>query len=271
MPNILKLIKGALKKQKPIGRFQPIGWLNTKIIKHEEDRSPKKRNIGQFKINYIKPYELLHTYEDLFVNELYNFNTGEHKPVIIDCGSNIGLSILYFKAIYPHAIVLGFEPDPVNHGVLKMNLSDNQLKDVVISQEAVWIHDQGISFSGAGTEASRIGEGNSDSEIKVPTIRLKELIKKYPRIDFLKMDIEGAEHPVIMDCREDLHVVQNLFLEYHGKSNETDKLNELLQVVKENGFEVYIKNAADLMKQPFVEKHTPYAFDVQLNIFCYKP
>ena len=89
-------------------------------------------------------------------------------------------------------------------------------------------------------------------------------------VDFLKMDIEGAEFEVVKDCAPHLHKIENFFLEYHGKASETHKLNELLEIVENAGFKVYIKMAADNLKHPFAQKETGTIYDVQLNIFCYK-
>jgi asparagine synthase (glutamine-hydrolysing) len=64
--------------------------------------------------------------------------------------------------------------------------------------------------------------------------------------------------------------IENFFLEYHGKASDTHKLNELLKLVDNAGFKVYIKMAADNLKHPFAQKETGTIYDVQLNIFCYK-
>jgi hypothetical protein len=51
-------------------------------------------------------------YKDIFIHRIYHFEAQRPDPLILDCGSNIGMSILYFKHIYPRARVIGFEPDP---------------------------------------------------------------------------------------------------------------------------------------------------------------
>ncbi len=95
-------------------------------------------------------------------------------------------------------------------------------------------------------------------------------MEQFEQIDFLKMDIEGAEFQVVADCLIGLQKVDNFFLEYHGKVDETKQLYTLLQQVESIGFNVYIKMAADHLKSPFYQKHTGTPYDVQLNIFCYK-
>ena len=269
--NIVKGIIGKFKPKQPAGRFQDIGWTLEKILKHEEDQNKKQKKLPIGIVNYIRPYELLHTYRELFGKEMYLFKAANESPIIFDCGSNIGLSVLYFKTIYPNAKVWAFEPDPANFELLNANIQSNQLQNVIAQPAAVWITDGSISFSGNGSEASRIDETNTAaSNNSVPCIRLKTLLQSFDCIDFLKMDIEGGEYKVLTDCADEMHRVENLFLEYHGKTTDTQQLTELLEIVNRQGFQAYIRNAADALVHPFVEKQTNTQFDVQLNIFCYK-
>jgi FkbM family methyltransferase len=219
-------------------------------------------------VNYRRPYELLHTYHDIFENEIYRFTPVSKNPLIIDCGSNIGLSVIYFKQAYPTSKVLAFEPDAGNFELLQKNAINNRLKDVQLNFAAVWTLDGMISFESNASEASHIAQGGNGHEVK--SVSLNKILSEYETIDFLKMDIEGAEWDVIRDCRTNLHKVKNLFLEYHGRVDEVSKLNELLNIVQEAGFMVYVRNAADNLDHPFVDKRTQAAYDVQLNLFCYK-
>lgn len=271
LANIAKSIIAKFRPQKAVNRFTDIGWFLEKILKHEDDQSSKVRSLEPGKVFYQRPYELLHTYRDIFVNEIYLFKAKQADPVILDCGSNIGLSVLYFKTIYPNALVWAFEPDKSNFELLEKNIQQNQLKMVNAASKAVWIQDGFISFSGKGSEASRIDANNEDGGAhQVPCIRLKTFMQDFATIDFLKMDIEGGEYAVLKDIAEELHRVQHFFLEYHGKTTETNQLKELLEIINRQGFQVYIRNAADKLKHPFIEKSTGTQFDVQLNIFCYK-
>jgi FkbM family methyltransferase len=269
--NIVKGIIGKFKPNQEATRFKNISWLEEKILKHQEDQNIKQRKLPVGLIHYKRPYELLHTYRELFCKEIYQFNCFTDSPIILDCGSNIGLSVLYFKTIYPHARVWAFEPDVHNFALLTKNIQSNNLQNVKAEPAAVWITDGTIQFSGNGSEASRIDETNtSSSNNSVPCMRLKNLLCTFETIDFLKMDIEGGEYKVITDCVEELHRVHNFFLEYHGKTTDTHQLTELLEIVNRQGFQVYIRNAADALTHPFVQKQTNTQYDVQLNIFCYK-
>src|SRR5215213_8336724 len=42
-------------------------------------------------------------YREVFENEIYKFKSASENPLIIDGGSNIGLSVIYLKSLYPNA------------------------------------------------------------------------------------------------------------------------------------------------------------------------
>jgi FkbM family methyltransferase len=264
------IIKGAFRKRnRRQSPFRKIQWVQEKILKHQEDTTLKRVSFGAFSVHYIRPYELLHTYRDLFENELYRFISANDSPLIIDCGSNIGLSVIYYKQLFPKARIIAFEPDRGNFQVLKKNVESNSFKDVELNEAAVWITNGDITFQSNESEGSHIQE-NSTSGITVRSVRLNDLLEKETEIDFLKVDIEGAEWTVIKDCALNLHKVANLFLEYHGKVEDTEKLTDLLHLVDQAGFKTYIRNAADNLERPFVDRSTGTIYDVQLNLFCYK-
>jgi FkbM family methyltransferase len=267
--NILKGFIGKLPLQPQNQEAVKISWLNEKILKHQEDQQTKSILLGKYKFFFQRPYELLHTYSEIFTKGIYLFKCATDAPLIIDCGSNIGMSVLNFKTQYPKAKVIAFEPDSNNFELLKKNIEANHLADVTLHKAAVWTQNGKITFESNATEASHISE-HKEGGNEVDSIRLADLLSSLPEIHFLKIDIEGAEWPVIRDCARELHKVQNLFLEYHGKANETYKLKDIFDILENAGFAVYVQNAADNLQYPFVNKTTDTIYDVQLNLYSYK-
>ena len=214
---------------------------------------------------------MLNTFRELFEKEIYRFETSSPDPVIIDCGSNIGLSILYFKKIFPSSTIISFEPDKENAKLLAKNIAENKLENVAANEAAIWRENGFVNFEANASEGSSIintlKKGNT--VISVPAIRLSDVLKKYEKIDFLKIDIEGAEGAVIDDCGELLGRASHIFLEYHGRKSETEKLTSILAVLKSCGFSIYISNATTALAQPFYHQNSTGQFDVQLNIYCY--
>ncbi len=267
--NILNGVRGTLLRKKRQSRFARLSWLQEKILKHEEDQSIKTIRLNDQQISYKRPYELRHTYQELFEEEIYRFKSTKPDPFVIDCGSNIGLSVLYLKKLYPVATILAYEPDADNFQLLQKNVAQNNLTGVECRQKAVWIHNDTLTFASDGSQGSKIAEKDyGRKSVKVQAERLADVLKAN-KVDFLKIDIEGAEVDVMADCEPYLANVNQLFVEYHGKVEESEKLARLLQIVK-GTYKVYIKMAADSLESPFVNQSTGGAFDVQLNIFCYR-
>jgi len=257
----------------PYSNFN-INWIVQKKLKHSK---PNKEYTHLYKNKYLihfnDPRSFLYTVKELFLDEIYKFNPLNDAPYIIDCGAYIGTSILYFKTNYPNAKILAFEPDNINLKLLNKNLSNWNFKNVEIQDKAVWINNDILLFKTDGNMASKIigpnkNKSNSNSLIETKSIRLKDLLDV--KTDFLKLDIEGAEYEVIKDCSEKLGNVQNLFIEYHGNYDEMYKLNEILNIVLENKFKYYIKEASSIYNQPFCKTINKYNFDVQLNIFAFR-
>ena len=52
------------------------------------------------------------------------------RPLIIDCGANIGVSVLEWKTRWPHAEIICFEPDPFASKILQMNVDKNDIPGI---------------------------------------------------------------------------------------------------------------------------------------------
>ena len=94
-------------------------------------------------------------------------------------------------------------------------------------------------------------------------------MKEYSKIDFLKMDIEGAETRVLRRAENYLCNVQNIFVEYHSKVDEKQTLNVIIDILSRCGFRVYMNtNLVD--NQPYIKQNKYNGFDILINIFGIK-
>ncbi len=246
-----------------------ISTLNLKLIKNQPDNGLHSSNFLDGKISYFNSAEFLHGVKEIFIDEIYKVALPENA-LIIDCGSHIGLSVIYFKKLFPSANIIAFEPDKRNFGLLSKNIEFFSLKNVELRNEAVWINNTPLSFASDGNMGSKIEDLSSIKEnaTVVTATRLRDIIAG--KIDFLKMDIEGAEYEVLKDIEDKLHLIDHLFLEYHGSFGQNTQLNELLQMIIAGGFKYYIKEAAPVYLTPFYRDRASDTYDVQLNIFCFR-
>jgi FkbM family methyltransferase len=200
---------------------------------------------------------------EIFGRQIYRFAAQRLDPVIIDAGANIGLSVLYFKRLYPRSAVSAYEADP---GIFRV-LADNVrgLEGVTLSQRAVWTHEASITFHPEGADGGRAHPVTGTEAVQVPSVRLRDHIGE--RVDLLKVDIEGAEVDVLADCASELTRVERIFVEYHSFVGESQRLAELLLVLRDAGFRVWIE-APLRIERPLLQRPEYLGMDLQLNIFA---
>lgn len=210
----------------------------------------------------------LYMKDEIFSKEIYKFFSDKKDPLIIDCGANIGMSVLYFKKIFPQARIIAFEPDPKIFSILKKNTENFGYSDIKLYNNALWDSEKELDFSSEGADAGRISTENEKNIIKIKTLKLSDFLKE--KVDLLKIDIEGAEYTVLKECSAGLKNVDKMFLEYHSFSNEEQKLDEVLAIVRGAGFRYNINHIGVVSKQPFVKVNTYSGMDLQLNIFAFR-
>jgi FkbM family methyltransferase len=244
-----------------------LNYFKIKYLKHKTSPAIEKYDVFGLDIQYINGPDFLHSLMELFVDEIYKSDMPTNA-YIIDCGANIGLSTIYFHKCLPDAEIVSFEPDDANYSLLSANVAQLKSNKIKILKEAVWIHDDFISFENTGGLGSKIGEENGSNTVKIKATSLKNFITK--KVDLLKVDIEGAEYEVIKDIKDKLHLVDRFFIEYHGSFSNQNELLEILNIVHTSGFAFYIKEALDIFPHPFSRGKNPNPYEIQLNIFCFK-
>ncbi len=248
-------------------------------LKGHEKELFRIENLTEFKTGTTailgKPFKFNHgpsfvnTYREIFQNEIYKFAPSPSKHTILDCGANMGLSVLFFSINYPHHKIIAFEPDADIFALLEENVSSFGLRNVELHQKAVWNKDERLEFFTDHGMGGRVGTSYSNQTPRlIETVILKNMLDQ--DIDFLKLDIEGAEDIVIKDCREKLSEAGTLFFEYHNNINQRQTLHELLEIVQKAGFHYYIKESGT-RKRPFLDKELICeTFDMAINVFCYR-
>ena len=205
----------------------------------------------------------LSSHKEIFEERLYEFNTGNPCPTIVDAGANIGLASIFFASLFPRAKIFAIESDPHIFDILQANLLGFAV-DVETIQGAAWDKNEPLSFHSDHADGGRIADGGTN---RVQGIRLRDLICDRP-IELLKMDIEGAESRVLADCADSLNLVERVFVEYHSLASAPQDLSKLLEVFQDNGFRYYIQQTGVHSRRPFLRQECEAGYDLQLNIFA---
>src|SRR5690606_31500071 len=142
------------------------------------------------------------------------------EPFIVDCGSNIGMAVHYFKWLYPRAQILAFEAGSGAYGRLVRNIELNELRDVTPHHAALGDREGTIEFFVSPEDPgsllmSTVEQRMPGSAERVKSVRLSSYLDR--KVDFLKLDVEGAELDVLRDLQRTgkLQLVQQMVIEYH--------------------------------------------------------
>jgi len=234
-------------------------------LSRERDLPNPMRLLGR-ETRYFGVPQLRWLWREIFVEECYRFVAETPRPRIIDCGSNVGLSILYFKRLYPGAQVTGFEPDPEAFHRLTDNIASHGLTDVALHNCALSDQEGELDFYRSDTRSLRMSLFRSRSDgqrISVPSRLLSSFVTE--PVDLLKVDVEGAEEAVLRDLvgTGRLRMVRHLHLEYHHHLDAAeDRLAGTLAQLEEAGFGYQVSTRAGEWGQPRVFQ--------DVSIFAYR-
>ena len=220
-----------------------------KILK----RKVKTENIFGQHVNFFSYENLFILFCEIFLEEQYYFLTEKKDPFIIDCGSNIGMSILYFKLIYPQCRILSFEPDLNTNNFLRKNVKQNSFANVEINQNAVAGVEKEIDFyidphQNSALWMSMVKELSGRKRRKADSIKVKSVkLSNYVNepVDLLKLDVEGAEFEVIKDLNSNsrLDLINQMVIECHVfNDNWIPEVTDILNILNDNGFRCIMTN-----------------------------
>jgi FkbM family methyltransferase len=200
-------------------------------------RQPGELTLEGRPFRYVDLHSFYHQAVQIFAQGLYDFESSTPAPVVYDCGAHIGLASLFFKQRYPAARIVAFEADPAICDVLRFNLNSFGATDIEVRQQAVWTHDDGVTFQTSSDDAGMVAEqsgGSSATSVTVPSTSLQKLLRAQAA-ELVKLDIEGAEFSVIQDCAPVLRQARCYLVEVHIFQYPS-KLGALLSAFEQNGF-----------------------------------
>ena len=228
----------------------------------------KKIKLDDWELLVPDVVSFLSSYREIFVREIYAFVHKNNSPLILDLGANIGLSVLYFKKLYPEAQITAFEADPIIFRYLIKNVHGNGYEDVRLINKAAWNNNKMVDFHSDQSDAGRIAFGEDPVNCNVEAIDIRDYLK-VNKVDFLKIDIEGAEEIVFPLCDEYLHNIDFVFIEYHSRVNFKQKLHLIFSILEKHGFRIHIQSDF-CSPRPFVTLNTSSGLDMRLNIHAWK-
>jgi FkbM family methyltransferase len=129
--------------------------------------------------------------------------------VCADVGANIGMKSLLLSQYVPHGRVLAIEPAPTIVSLLEQNIARSGYPNITVVNTAIGDSNGTVCF----TENSAYGH-ICDEGVEVPVRRLSSLTTELQlqRLDFVKIDVEGYEFPILRSSLDLLNHHQSLVL-----------------------------------------------------------
>lgn len=209
----------------------------------------EKKNRKLFFQN-IRDYSDILTVHEIFSDENYNlkvFNNFESIqkeynnilelnkiPLIIDCGSNIGSSSVYFNKIFPDSSIASIEADTNSFEFSKKNI---KFKNSFIINKAINCEKKNVNFL-SDNEDNRASKVINDGGRLIESTTINEVIfdlnHKKNKPFLIKIDIEGFERNLFLKNYDWIDEFKVIIIEIHDwmLPNESNSFNFLNAIVE---------------------------------------
>lgn len=203
---------------------------------------------------------------------------------IVDVGAQIGYyTLLFSRWVGDVGKVFCFEPDPENYRLLLKNIAANQVRNTVPIQKAVSNHNGKTTlFQSSDNKGDHrindfyVFDGDDQrKKIEIECVTLDSIFTKEQIIDFVKMDIQGAEMLAIDGMAEILRRNSNmsLLIEFWPFAIEKSGFSprEFIERILQFGFRIFSLEKGK--KELFSSDHqiiTNYSPTDFVNLFCEK-
>ena len=169
-----------------------------------------------------------------------------HKDIIVDIGAHVGYFTLFAAKKATEGKIIAFEPSIESFLGFKENIKINNFKNIIQEKTAIakvkgkqtlYVNDED-AISNTIYKQNK----NLDKE-EVECISLQDIFEKYElkKIDFLKMDCEGAEYEIIMNAESSiLNKIQKISMEIHEEIVPYTK-EIIIKKLKKHGFNVKLQ------------------------------
>ncbi len=162
---------------------------------------------------------------------------------VVDVGANLGyFALLAAKQVGPEGKVIALEPFPDSYRLLTRNIEVNKLANVLALPLAAGERKEERAFycyERANWNGFRIGDRPPIGQIRVTVRPLDDLLEREPRVDLIRMDVEGAELEVLRGAAETLKKHRPvLAMEVHARYLQESEFKELIDRVEGLGYTI---------------------------------
>lgn len=195
------------------------------------------------------------------IRNLYNNITlAGRRPLILDCGANIGCASVHFALDWPGAKIVALEPDESNLAQARKNATqfDVEFLLAAVGSRAGKVD---IVDPGMGNNALRV---EFDDDGGIPLVTIPDLLAKFPPAKFVpfiaKVDIEGFEEQLFSENLEWIAEFPVLMIELHDWMHAgTANSRNFLKAIADSGRDfVYFNETIFSLRNPMTGRLSPH-------------
>lgn len=222
------------------------------------------------------PFRFYRYYENNYEADNISFfkRTIKKNDVILDIGAQIGLMTKLFSELTGSGgKVFSFEPTPFTFSILKKTIAFNNIGAIAHPVQAAVSDKKGKAIFNvsdvaidAANSLSTVKRDKLVSGIEVDVTSVDSFAKEQDlkKIDFIKIDAEGAEYHVLLGAAETLEKKQaivNLALHPRAIADFNSSLEEIFDFIKNKDYDLIFKSR-QMSREEFCSQTN--LFDVQL-------
>lgn len=212
----------------------------------------QRERLLDFDIELLDYGHFVDMVEEIFVQQVYDVALPE-RPRILDCGSNIGISVMFFKSRYPCARVVAFEPHPAKAAVLLRNVERNALDGVEVVAKAVTGTTGTVDLQIDPDDPGSLVSGTRRRQATIVSVDATPLSPYLTEpVELIKLDVEGEELPVLEELAESgaLAKVSQLVIEVHHHLDPAEEvLGRVFSLLEAAGFSLQVRGLPTI---PFI-------------------
>lgn len=205
---------------------------------------------NDLKLDYSLNSDSIEILKEIFFDRCYSdYFPFYSDSVVVDIGAHKGyFSLFAAKNLSKNSKIISYEPIPENYQTMKTNLKENHIENVKIYNQGIYSENKSMDiYLSKSINHSLFQSYNqylnqeNQNKITVQCISLEQIFKdnNLETIDFLKIDTEGAEYPIVFTAsKEIMNRIKVISMEFHDLKTPENSGIQLINSLKKNGFEI---------------------------------
>ena len=170
-------------------------------------------------LRLLDPQAEIWAFRSIWQERCYDrdFDDIPRNGTVIDLGANVGIFTLYARIkLVSQGAVLAVEPNPDCETLLRQNCAT--LDNVAVLGASVG-GDGHLHLANDSLGASVFRSDEAVRTVPCPVISPEDVLTRFPQVDLLKINMEGAEYPFVLDTSAELwQAVQRVAVKWHDET-----------------------------------------------------